>query len=352
MQVGKYFLMFALLFLWLFRLRLCGYGVKLGVVAVLFLCFYIMILLYSAIVSTYAGNINHFESFFLFLLGIPYLIVGGKGFDKVLVNIVDWFIVINAAFFLVEWLLFLISGRLPALAVKDSFNVRFGGLWDDPNGMGIFMSFILPYIYFRGRGWFMVVLFFINFIALLTTQSMTAIAMFFVGVFLLQIVIYLSKGVSERFFSFGLTVAFSFVAFFVFLLLFIYGHYSIFVRYMAFKQVSSIGGHLNSLSILKNISFGAFLGFMPSGYFGESGYVNIVVNFGLFVLLFVLAFMFLALYAAIKLRYFPVALFMLVFMMSMVNLPLLNVFPVNLIYVLFSFMAIIDYYDISFMVKR
>lgn len=75
----------------------------------------------------------------------------------------------------VEVGLFLLFGRLPALAWSGGFSVRFGGFLDDPNGFGAILLLLMGWGFYRYRGR---TRFFVQFalvICLVLTQSLTAI---------------------------------------------------------------------------------------------------------------------------------------------------------------------------------
>lgn len=83
---------------------------------------------------------------------------------------------------LVEVLLFLTIGRLPALAYVGTFSIRFGGFLDDPNGFAAILFLLLGWSIarFKGLNRFLVLAGIL--VALLLTQSWTALA--FLGIVL------------------------------------------------------------------------------------------------------------------------------------------------------------------------
>ena len=88
----------------------------------------------------------------LFWLAMPLLLVAPADVDgaprpiriEFLGRVLSFFLYANFCFLVLEIILFLFFQRLPALSYDDSILVRFGGIWDDPNGHCIFLSFFMP----------------------------------------------------------------------------------------------------------------------------------------------------------------------------------------------------------------
>jgi hypothetical protein len=76
---------------------------------------------------------------------------------------------------LIEVGLFLVIGRLPALAWSGSLSVRFGGFLDDPNGFAAILFFLMGWCHFRFRGKTRFFYQLSIIICVLLTQSLTAI---------------------------------------------------------------------------------------------------------------------------------------------------------------------------------
>lgn len=94
-----------------------------------------------------------------------------RKFIKIL-TIFFWF---NVIVYIVQLLLFFLIGRLPALAYEGG-NVRFGGVWDDPNSAIIPFLLYTVYCMFRdGKTWRNGILLIISLIALILSQSVTAV---------------------------------------------------------------------------------------------------------------------------------------------------------------------------------
>lgn len=79
----------------------------------------------------------------------------------------------------IEVILFITIGRLPALAFDGTYNIRFGGFLDDPNGFAALLFLLLGWSYWRFKGGSRSAVLFGIVVALLLTQSWTAIFFFF-----------------------------------------------------------------------------------------------------------------------------------------------------------------------------
>jgi hypothetical protein len=79
----------------------------------------------------------------------------------------------------VEVALFVIFGRLPALAFEGSYLVRFGGFLDDPNGFAAILFLLMAWSYWRFKGTSRVFVLASLVASLFLTQSWTALAFFF-----------------------------------------------------------------------------------------------------------------------------------------------------------------------------
>jgi hypothetical protein len=55
-------------------------------------------------------------------------------------------VAVHAAMSVVQIVLWATTGRLPALSQPDDAIKRFGGLWDDPNAVGVFSALVLVYL--------------------------------------------------------------------------------------------------------------------------------------------------------------------------------------------------------------
>lgn len=236
-------------------------------------------------------------------------------------------------------------GRLPALGYPNSLSVRFGSIWDDPNGFALIIPFLIPFVIKSNYGLVKKsLLVFALLITLLFTQSIT-------GVFTL-----IMSGLI------GLTVLYLFdsrarwlklIAGILFGIIILFAVFKISIEpsefwnnYMELKQ-GSFEGHEAGFLHLENLKLEYLLGFNtdPLGKYAETGYINLLLNFGIFYLLAFLYIGFVTirrLAAIIKnnrdskhIRLYYAAFFYVIgFYLAMLNLPIETVFPLNLILVL------------------
>ncbi len=75
----------------------------------------------------------------------------------------------------IQIVLFLAFGRLPALAYEGTMLIRFGGFLDDPNGFGAILFLLMGWSYGRFRGWTRFFILGSIVVSLLLTQSWTAL---------------------------------------------------------------------------------------------------------------------------------------------------------------------------------
>jgi hypothetical protein len=266
---------------------------------------------------------------------------------------IQWFIYLSTIINSLQIFLFLGFGRLPALAYKNSISVRFGSIWDDPNAYSLFLSFAIPFLFFSKIKpifkWFLLLL---NLLFLLISQSLTGIASFVVAIIIVKVIALLFPWKREvrwslngpfRYFAISISVLVAVAG----LLLIFYGYDidNIIKSFMLLKQ-GSIEGHKGSSDILRDVSFLTLLGLAPIGTFGESGYINRIVNFGLpwFIGSIILMFVsYIKIIIVFKKKYFQSGsevLYALLFFIpsiaiSLINLPFDNVFPINLLTITF-----------------
>lgn len=234
--------------------------------------------------------------------------------------------------------LFLTVGRLPALAYSDSIMVRFGSFLDDPNGFGVLIAWMLPFAWFHFRPVAAAGATIFLFASLVLTQSLTALITTSA-----VIVVFLMIGMLSRVQSFFralialLVTASVGVATYYWLRAPIADAYALFML----TKRGSIEGHADALDVVREVGLLNVVGWEPfQGSWTESGYINIVGNFGLLYLLVYLAVGVVAMW-----RYFTIFRrasgevrafaagglgLLIATYVGNVNLPLVEVFPVNL----------------------
>jgi hypothetical protein len=89
-------------------------------------------------------------------------------------------VALHATASVVQMLLWAATGRLPALSQPDDAIKRFGGLWDDPNSVGVFSALVLVYLAAeRTTPWWLIGLGLFN---VVVSVSYSALAALVVGV--------------------------------------------------------------------------------------------------------------------------------------------------------------------------
>ncbi len=262
---------------------------------------------------------------------------------KYLLHIVFIFIFID----LFQIFLFFYIGRLPALAYENSISVRFGSVFDDSNGFAVFLALfsfapdLLKNKFNRN------ILRILIFLCLIATQSLTGISSFIVAyilVLLLRFLLFRKRNdlifMQVLFFLFGI--------FIMVIWLYLFEYIQLFIE---LKSLSA-EQHINVFSMLNQITGKTLLVGGSQGMVGESGYLNLLFNFGaLFVFLQILLLL-LSFLAALRLFYHfkgnniatsvlsSLLTFILSYSIAMINLPLEGVFPVNMLYylILYSFL--------------
>ena len=323
--------------------------------AALFLGFFPMVYIDS--IKTFGGVIDGvFWLIIPLVLLPPHQNVPGKapllvGFNRLFL----FFFYGSLAFLVLEVLLFLGFGRLPALSFSDSFLVRFGGLWDDPNGFSVFVAFFLPMAFFGMRTAFGTVAAVVSVAALLlATQSGTGILATALAFVLTCVTCFLFDRASKSY-LYAIAVPFALVIGALFVLLAIAD-----LREALFDMIElvlelkrgSIDAHSDSIGTAASLTLTTALGLTPLRAFGESAYVNFLTNYGIF---YILVFLFMSTVflmscmramrrsqdARERTMLACILCFELAYLLSLVNLPLDRVFPVNLLFILLGIVPLL-----------
>lgn len=285
------------------------------------------------------------ESGFFYSIPIALHLYHGHGLKYATLNrFLNWLVIISILSNVVQIMLFFLFGRLPALAFKGTILVRFGSFLDDPNGFGLVVALLWGFSWIYYAGWRRVVIVTLLFVSLILTQSLTAIFGVFAAVAVyFAIRIAQSRSAMEKCVLVGVPV---------FLILILFGWYffdfsviidAAFSFYLLKKR--SILAHASVLSNFNELETYQMLGLAPQGMLGESGYINLLGNFGP---MYVLAHVVIGLYAALK--YFDVLrngnssraslafssgafCFVFTVLICSTNLPMEQVFPINFLYV-------------------
>ena len=261
-------------------------------------------------------------------------------FSNAIINIdklkllIDFFIIFSIIYEAIQIILFVFTGRLPALAYATGVisDVRFGGPWDDPNGFGIILSFLIPYVYLTKTGSKRNILVCILLCMLVLTWSFTAYFCF--GV---VFVIWLYTRYKNKMYFLGLCA----LTLVLLVLVLCTSH----GRTLINNKIGSITDHFNSYN-LENFSIANLLGITPQNKATESGYISLLYSGG------ILSIGLFAYISAIGIKgickllknnqntenigiYKAMLLFCIIYLIGMFNLPLNSSFSVSGIYYMF-----------------
>ena len=262
----------------------------------------------------------------------------------VLDSIFRIFIIYTFIYELVQIVLYISIGRLPAIAWANAgiMQVRFGGAFDDPLVFSIFCAFLIPYVAHRFRGYRRIFYIGSFLVFLMLTWTLTSIVTL-LGVYCMSKVLSVLR--KKRVHRQILLVSILFGAvFFVFLLF--YGRDFIIALYNAKK--GSIQAHLQSSSVSDVSVFLTLIRIIPEGKQAESTLTRMIYTGGL---LYLMMFYILGIRSSLKLYKYqkyaqkdskqknPIILgmfyYQICFMVASLNLPFPYMFLSMLIYSLF-----------------
>jgi hypothetical protein len=244
---------------------------------------------------------------------------------------------------IIEVALFITIGRLPALAFEGSLSVRFGGFLDDPNGFAAILLLLLGWSYWRFKGLARLSILGSIVVALLLTQSWTAL-----GFLALLVFVWISIALSKRPLPAVIAVCAC----------------TVFTFVLANRQRLSPGEFLENVLLMKQGSISdhsfpwehwasqwtgwALLGDSTYNPY-ESWWAGALVNFGVIwymvflgvigVLIFSLRDAFSKARGEARPIYLGLLILGCYFVFGSFNLPFPRIFPVNFIFYLFGFLA-------------
>ncbi|MGO4496266.1 hypothetical protein AB4114_10155 [Paenibacillus sp. 2RAB27] len=255
-------------------------------------------------------------------------------------KIIVFIIYIAIASEVIQLLLFLLFNRLPALAYDNSISVRFGSFLDDPNGFGVLLAFFIGFSFSFFKGIKRTLLLSLLFIFLILTQSLTAIMSVILAVIIFIIIFYI------RFLRLIAKIMIKTIIPIVTILIVIgiLQYKKIIEIYNKFLEtkIGSISQHLDVLDIVGRLKPIQLIGLEPKGWIGESGYINILGNFGVvYLMLYIMVGLFAIYkyYRVINDKQFPTErkafasgafLFLITTYIATANLPFDQIFPINL----------------------
>ncbi|WP_158318857.1 hypothetical protein [Robertmurraya kyonggiensis] len=268
-------------------------------------------------------------------------------FSKINVNKINkyilLFILASIAVEIIQLFNFFAFERLPALGYHNSISVRFGSLWDDPNSFALIIPMLIVFVYVGKFNNLMKYLLIIALLfMLLLTQSLTGIATFIVSLPVVMFILFVFTKHEKFLKALKLNITIYVVCLFLF---FIFVYPTEFIqKFLSLKQ-GSISGHLEGLDAFINTGLLDYIGLNPRGILAETGYINLLLNFGIFYLF---AYVFIGLSSIYRIiyiiknnvdkqgleLYYGLLFFLVAYLISLVNLPVEEIFPISLIYVL------------------
>lgn len=330
-QIGKYIICGAIIILYLLILR---YKKK-----KLFnqhsLSMFIKLFLYTFLLFLYGIiNINITSIQKATIYFIP-LILGFWGFVTIdlykIEKFIYYFCIYSIIYEFIQVILFILYGRLPALAYSQSFSVRFGGPWDDPNGFSIFISFLLPFTYYyctnkKAKIFWIIA----NILMILLAQSVTAIIADIMAFSIYYVVNSNNKITRQK----KIIKLFCLIPFII-LIAHILINTSFIHTFIEMKQ-GSVDGHMSSFEAFSQISIIQFL-FGFSHIAGESDITNHIGQWGIFFLLLFYTIYLKNIYKLYHLMKQQTTalwkssfIFQIAFLFASINLPVSAIFPISL----------------------
>lgn len=315
-----------------------------------------LIIFFAFVSSAYAFlNVRDQNTLMIFIgmsimFGMCLTIQGDIDFDF-LDKLFLFFINVNIVYEFIQIALYILRGRLPAIAWANAglMQVRFGGIFDDPFALSLFIGFLIPYIYHKYHGIKRIMYFAIYTVMLILTWTLTSIFALF-GVFILDRLYVLAKKKKWNTITTKLMLGAIMVGVFFAIL---YGK-PFLDRILKVKR-GSIATHLGTHS-LDGLSVLTFLGLAPKAHYAEASISRLLFTNGIF---FTLIFYGLGLCSVRRFRriidnlpselmsYKPIFLgmmyYQLAFLIGSINLP----FP----YMYFNMVVFSIFAGISFVVR-
>ncbi|MBR4496567.1 MAG: hypothetical protein IKP12_05500 [Acholeplasmatales bacterium] len=335
LQIGKYILLvllIAVFLLYTFKKKVKIRGRK----VLVFIAFLVLILqeIYCFILDKNSNQLT-----FSLCLIPPFLMllfneqIDYNAFDKS----IEIFVYISIAYEILQVLLFIGFNRLPALAYDTGVftDVRYGSVWDDPNGFALFTIFLIPYSLYKFKGLKRIIILVLLLGMLGLTFSLTAIAVAVVIAFI-ALVSSILKNTKRSIWIYIVTLTTIILGIIAALT-----KIDSFLVFMDSKQ-GSILGHLESFK-LTGFTIYQFLGIIPKAIDAESGAIKLLYIGG--VLHFIVFFI-LSICALVRLRilsknsnnpgiYKAMFWYVLGFMIGCINLPYMYIFVTFGIYGMF-----------------
>jgi hypothetical protein len=309
---------------------------------------YLAVYAYLAVIPITHGlmakDVQLVESGVFFFVPMVFHLLEKKSISCRMINsLIRYALFIAIGVDIIQIALFFLVGRLPALAWPGSMSVRFGSFLDDPNGFGVLIALFAGFAIAGYSGWKRAALICALSVCLLASQSLTALLVVPVAALLCALTFMISQPKSILR---GMLISVSAVAL---IAVVTYPYHQAIIdllQVIGSEKSLSIMGHARSLDVLASKGLIDYLGFNPTGYTGESGYVNLAANFGIVYVLIYLGIGLVTIFkccrrladsaASPSMRAFAGAAFcfLIAAYATTINLPLEEVFPINLLTVL------------------
>lgn len=346
-QFGKYAIFALLIYLFILILSMKKTKflfLKHEIFELVLILFIVMIPLTQSIISK---NFSLLSTGIFFGVLIIYYFFPFRSLNyRLIEKTISIFIILAIVVQFYQYFNFRMFGRLPALAYEGTISVRFGSIWDDPNSFSIIMSFLFIFIWKSDyKKIFKFLICFGLVISTVLTQSLTGVIAFVVSILIGNLILLFADRKKKRLITivkFSILIILTFVIF----ELFIKNSY-FWNLYMVSKQGSFTGHYVGLNAFVNNVNLTNLLGFNanPLGFYAESGYINLLLNYGI---LYLLSFILLGVISILRLAKFIRAnadknnanifyasfFYVLSFYISMFNLPVDTIFPLNLILVI------------------
>ncbi|ROS36267.1 hypothetical protein [Curtobacterium sp. PhB78] len=276
------------------------------------------------------GRPDLVETGVFFVLTVLYLLVAPELDVSGTLRTAKAFVVIALAVNLLQIGLYLAVGRLPALAYEGTTSIRFGSLWDDPNGFAVVIAYLLP-VAAVGFRRFRILMVLLLLGSLVLTQSVTGIVATLAAVVIVWVLrLRLTSTWIPAFLVVVVIAAAVRLASLV---------SNPVVEAFVEGKSGSVQGHLEALTILDGLGLGQLLGFDPMLATVESGYVDLIGTEGVpFAVVYVLALLALLHRSMVNARgtddrsravHLASATLSVAILVALVNLPVQSVFPLN-----------------------
>ena len=334
-QIGKYVFSIAL-FVLLIIITLLGKERKLSVGKTE--CALICLLIWIFVKSIFQGDFLVYAKMIVFILPAYFVVYCDiELLRKNLLHCIELVLLYHVIYSIIQFILYFLFGRLPALAYSDSL-IRFGGGWDDPNAFAVFL--IIPISYFtffilkNGISIRSITLLIVCIILEIFTFSYSG----YISVAILCVVAFREFLSKKRFWLI------------LFIMLFIAGaviikNYANIVQISSWK-LESASTHFEALMPKYDGIIAAMFG--NSKYTASENFYNIILsNYGAFALI---------LYIGIEIKFIKIAyknykfspdainftafVFLLGISISQIGIPYMIIFPINYLFYLFSFASL------------